>query len=257
MSNTGVAANIHLDERGDVVELRGGTVARELRWGEQWQVGSAAYWTALTSALRAPCTHAIGKDLREEVAACILGGYGIPANVGLAAFSAVRDAGLIESGASPEDFERVLSTPLPVGGRLVRYRFGHQRSARLAEALRMLAVSDPPSEPRDLRDWLLSLPGVGLKTASWIVRNFFGCDQIAIIDVHVWRAGVAAAVFDPAWTPSMHYQLLEQMFCAWASRGGVSAADLDAVIWSQMASFGRRMPAILGWRPGVPSRYLP
>ena len=46
--------------------------------------------------------------------------------------------------------------------------------------------------PVALRDWLLAIPGIGPKTASWIVRNRTGSSAVAIIDVHILRAGTSA-----------------------------------------------------------------
>ena len=83
-------------------------------------------------------------------------------------------------------------------------------------------------------------PGLGPKTASWVVRNHYGSDDVAVLDVHVIRAGVAAGVFDPAWTPGRHYRRMEQLFLAWADQDDVSAADLDAVIWAEQAAAARR-----------------
>ena len=50
-----------------------------------------------------------------------------------------------------------------------------------------------PQEPLSLREFLLQLHGIGYKTASWIVRNFTGSDDVAIVDIHLRRAGVIAA----------------------------------------------------------------
>ena len=46
-------------------------------------------------------------------------------------------------------------------------------------------------EPKDdvvLRDALTAIPGVGLKTASWAVRNHRASDSVAVLDVHIVRA---------------------------------------------------------------------
>jgi thermostable 8-oxoguanine DNA glycosylase len=106
-----------------------------------------------------------------------------------------------------------------------------------------------------LRNWLLRLPGVGPKTASWVVRNHLGSDRVAIIDVHLLRAGVIAGVYDPAWTPAKHYDLLEDFFLAWADHGRVSAAALDSIIWADMAGLGRSVYDALGVPDDRPSWY--
>jgi len=81
-----------------------------------------------------------------------------------------------------------------------------------------------------------------MKTASWIARNTCNSDDLAVIDIHVHRAGVVAEVFDRSWTVQRHYRWFEDAFCAWAQAGGVRTADLDACVWNQMAYLSR-----MGW----------
>jgi N-glycosylase/DNA lyase len=238
---------VRLRDSGPTVVLAPlGHPKRAFAWGHSWQVGTAAYWVAVTEAaaidgtLRSgPHRHRLGENLAEEVAACLLGGYGMPYETGLAAYQAVRDAGLLTRCPDNRELERVLREPLDIGGRVVHYRFPAQRARRLAAALHQVRTQAPPTESRELRDWLLLVPGIGPKTAGWIVRNHLGSDDVAIIDMHVLRAGIAASVFDRAWTPTSDYRRLEAFFLAWAAHGGVQAADLDAIIWSERAGAAR------------------
>lgn len=132
----------------------------------------------------------------------------------------------------------------------MRYRFPRQRAAYLAVALARLQAQPPPPSARALRGWLLELPGIGPKTASWIVRNHLGSNEVAIIDIHVLRAGIDALVFDRSWTPARHYGRLEAFFLAWARHGGVSAADLNAVIWAERS----QLPHIYSSHPAPAQR---
>jgi N-glycosylase/DNA lyase len=237
----------HLRDSGPTVVLAPrGHPERAFAWGHSWQVGTAAYWVAVTEAAaidgtlrRGPHRHRLGRNLAEEVAACLLGGHGMPYETGLAAYHAVRDAGLLTRCPDDHELERELRKPLDIGGRAVHYRFPAQRARRLAAALHRLRTQAPPTKSHELRDWLMLVPGIGPKTAGWIVRNHLGSDDVAIIDVHVRRAGVAASVFDRAWTPTSDYQRLEAFFLAWAAHGGVRAGDLDAIIWSEQAHTAR------------------
>jgi N-glycosylase/DNA lyase len=216
-----------------------------LQWGQPWQIGTAAYWVALTRCA-APASrpgrparqHRLGADLAEEVAACLLGGHGLPHQAGLAAFAAVRDEGLLAQPATAARIEQVLRRPLRVGDRTVRYRFPAQRARYLAQALARLRAQAAPESALELREWLLASPGIGPKTAGWIVRNHLGSDEIAIIDIHLLRAGIQAGVFEPGSTPTRNYAQLEALFLAWAGHGEVSSADLDAVIWNDRARTG-------------------
>ena len=90
----------------------------------------------------------------------------------------------------------------------------------------------------EFRNWFTGLPGVGLKTASWITRNFRGSDSVAIIDVHVFRAGRLSGIFAASATIARDYEELEQRFLAFAAALGVPASQLDALIWDFMKRIG-------------------
>jgi thermostable 8-oxoguanine DNA glycosylase len=233
-------------DAGPTQTLNGLERSREVLWGQPWQAGTAAYWIALTK-YASPgqgrgdqMRHRLGATLREEVAACILGGFGMPFEIGLAAFHAVKDAELLV-GVIPtaSRIEAILRQPLLIGSHTRSYRFPRQRAQRLSAALAFLEASAQPEDPLRCRDWLVNAPGIGLKTASWAVRNHFGCDQVAIIDIHILRAGIVARVFDPGWRPPRDYRLIEAFFLAWAGAGSVPAGDLDAVIWMEQAAAAR------------------
>lgn len=241
----------------EVVCLEVEGVTRVLRWGPDWHIGSPAYWVAQVDA-RTSTQHALGNTLREELAACLLGGHGIPAEVGLAAYRRVREAGLLDDDIEPakQDIFCVLSAPMEMRpGHLVRYRFASQRSERLAAALAGLDHLSYDG-PLGMRDALTTLPGVGLKTASWIVRNRTNCDHVAILDVHIQRAGVVAGVFEPSWTPARNYHLMERLFVAWAHAGRVHTGDLDAAIWRSLAGLDHGYEHLLGHIHGRNGRFL-
>jgi hypothetical protein len=194
----------------------------------------------------------VGRTLAEEVVLCLLGGYGVNEAMCTSAFWAVCDAGLLDMQRPPTaaDVENVLRAPMTVDGyaRPVRYRFPAQRAGRVAAALEALARQEAPTDrgPRELRAFLTTLKGVGPKTASWVVRNITRSDDIAIIDVHVRRAGVVAGIFDPAWALPRDYDKFEEAFCAWAAVGGVRTADMDLCIWSTLARLGTTARLLFG-----------
>lgn len=236
--------SIRLDAAGSQVEFD---------WGEPHQLGTAAYWVEQTRLRRPSPDHRLGRSLTEETVACLLGGYGIPASIGLAAFEQVSAAGLIGTEPPPQsqEVEAVLRRPLRVPGRATHphYRFASQRASRVSEALHFLAENEPPGQPSELRTWLLGVPGVGPKTAAWITRNWLAAEDIAIIDVHVRRAGLAAGFFRVDWRLPADYDAFEAAFCAVARIGRVSCAALDARIWRDLSFLGRAGPLLLGGAP--------
>ena len=179
----------------------------------------------------------------------------------LAAYRRVRDRGLLATVPAIAEVESALSEPFMTPQGLKRhYRFPHQKARYLAVSLKAMRGIDPPSNDLALRDLLMTLPGVGPKTASWVVRNHRGSDAVAIIDVHILRAGRHVGLFPAAWDPHRHYIQLESVFLEFATALGVRTSLLDALIWDYM----RRLtsisalsngPKLRSWRLGEPASY--
>lgn len=225
---------VHIQVAEDMIQLNFPQQSLRFWWGHEGLVGTAAFWADQVREAFAGVSTRLGRNLAEEVAACILGGFGMPAEVALAAFHRLRDAGVVlwpERAA----IERLLREPLQLpNGRVARYRFPRQRAQLVYSALTHLQDAAVPSDGRELRDWLLTLRGVGPKTSAWIARNHTGCDEIAIIDVHVRRAGTAAGFFSPKWKLGRDYRLFEAAFVAVAQLADLRAAELDACIWGTL-----------------------
>jgi len=121
----------------------------------------------------------------------------------------------------------------------VRYRFACQKAGYLAVALdRLHAKSSFPQEGQALRTFLLDLPGVGPKTASWITRNWLESDDVAILDIHILRAGAAAGFFPKKADLAKAYFSLEASFLAFADAIRCRASVLDNFMWHQMRQIG-------------------
>ena len=184
-------------------------------------------------------SHRIGKTLAEEVSACILGGYGIPAEVGLAAFYKLREKGMFKKALKEEDILKILKKPLEINNKQVHYRFAKQKAKYLSCALEKVFTESPPiKNAKDFRSWLMEIKGVGLKTASWITRNWLNSDEIAIIDIHIHRAGLLMGIYDSKQSPSKNYLEMEKSFLELAKSMGVKASELDAFIWQEMKLAG-------------------
>lgn len=219
-------------------------VMRGVPWGRFEELFTPAYWASQVWMRRANYTktaHRLGTTIQEEVAACLLGGHGIPAEVGIAAYNAIRAQGLLSRpGITQIQFERALEEPLCVKGRRVHYRFPRQKSRYLTCAMARLWSDAPQAQTdRAFRDWLLELPGIGLKTASWITRNWLDSDSVAIIDVHLYRAGLLAGFFRETDRVEKHYREMETSFIEFARAIGARTSVLDAIIWSDMKAIGK------------------
>jgi N-glycosylase/DNA lyase len=213
-----------------------------VKWGSPAEPLTPAYWAALGRAAHSDDSF-FNPDgsLVGEVVFCLLGGYGIKAEINLAAFRRLADNGIPGTGGTRaiEEVEALLRAPLIVNGRTVRYRFPRQRAERVAAALALLDAGAVPKEPLALRRWLLQIPGIGPKTASWIIRNHLGCDEVAILDVHVVRACQAMNVFGPRIRLPRDYEILERRFLDFCAAIGVRASILDAVIWRRMRTIAQ------------------
>ena len=218
------------------------TVMAHIRWGMFDELLTPAYWKGQAWQHQHLGTYddpRLGSSLVHELAACLLGGYGMPAEIGLAAYRRIRGLGLLEKATSAGELETVLSRPFSTAAGVTRrYRFPKQKSRFLAASLKALERIDRPECDKALRDLLLDLPGVGPKTASWIVRNHRGSDAVAIIDIHILRAGRHIGLFAPDWNPQKHYRQLEAAFIDFAMALGVRTSFLDALMWDYM----RRLP---------------
>lgn len=220
-----------------------------LQWGDPSELLTPAYW-AVRSGMRDDALTEIAApagSLAEEVTFCLLGGFGVKAELARAFFDHLKAAGIFDRACAGEEVLRgLLSEQIELNGRSVRYRYPAQRAKRIAKALPELETSRfRTADAQTLRQELLGLEGIGPKTASWIVRNWLGADTVAIIDIHVIRACQFMGVFPQNLRLPSDYDELEDKFLQLAKGIGVAPSKLDAVMWSEMRSFTPRTLALL------------
>jgi thermostable 8-oxoguanine DNA glycosylase len=237
----------------EMYSLIGGTIKRleipdpnefvlpGVRWGAFDELLTPAYWRGQAWQHEQLGTYGhlrLGNTLAEEVAACLLGGFGMKAELGLAAFARLRDRGLLQGATAEDVLERVLAEPFVIRGNSRRYRFPRQKARYLAACIRRLSDFTEPKDDVVLRDRLAEFPGIGLKTASWIVRNYRGSNNVAVIDVHILRAGRHIGLFLPEFDPQRHYCTLEDVFIRFATALDTGAGVLDGLMWDYMRRLG-------------------
>ena len=219
-------------------------VMQGVRWGNHWEIFSPAYWLSQLwmsdLELQRHSPYKARGTLTEELVFCMLGGYGITAELATAAFEACRNAGLVSHhSASEADWSAVLSTPLTVQNRKLKYRYPNQKSRFLAGA--MAHISKHPicaGSGKELRNSLLDIPGVGPKTAGWIARNYLDADDVAILDIHLIRAGQLCNLFSPTFRIERDYFAMEERFIQFCGALKARPATLDCLIWDQMRACG-------------------
>ena len=213
-------------------------------WGFAHSPFTPAFWYAQTwyannRSELAYTDYRRGRCLRSEVVFCLLGGHGITAEMNEAAFNRLDSGGVLNAGTP--DYATVyeaLACPLTVGGRTRRYRFPKQKASFVHRAMCRLDQEDPPESGCDMRRWLLTFSGIGPKTASWITRNCLHSNQVAIIDIHVFRAGVIAGLFSGREAIAREYFRLEERFLLFANALGIEPRRLDVLIWRSMKDAG-------------------
>lgn len=213
----------------------------ELKWGYITQLFTPAFWKLQYELFDCSTAHSyrLGSSLIEEVVMCILGGYGIPSEMGEKAFHEMKLRGLIQPSVSHEEILKCLSAPFEsYDGRSIRYRFFNQKSRYVYQFLNRKDLNAIPIEcDKELREWLLSNPGIGLKTASWITRNWLKSESVAILDVHLLRAGKLTGFFET--NVLSNYYLQEQQYLNFCRAIDVFPSKMDAVIWKYMKTNSR------------------
>ena len=241
-----ISSQVAWTSRGaDLVAIELPSSYQELMPGVHWgcvsDLFTPAFWKYQSAAARSigrNYNFRLGNTLTEEMTACLLGGYGMPAELALAAFYRLRERNLINENVGRTTLEDTLGEPFQFGLRSRRYRFPRQKANYLWKAIQAINSSQLPESAREIRDFLLTLPGIGPKTASWIVRNHFGSDDVAILDVHIMRAGLTMGLFRPTENPAKEYFKLEDRFLIFCEAIDEPASFVDSLMWDYMRRIG-------------------
>lgn len=229
-----------------------------VHWGKANSPFTPAFWKFICIANGAVLDkgrYHLGKTLEEEVIACLLGGHGITGEMGMAAYHHLISNNVIENSASAEQIEQLLLDEITVNGRAAHYRFPHQKAKYIAAALDYLKNNfAPKNDNRALREWLTGISGIGRKTASWITRNWCDADDVAILDIHIHRAGVIAGIFSPDDDILKNYLEMEDKFVSLARGIDIPANILDNQIWNEFRKAPRTAYRMLTER-GVTSAH--
>ena len=208
-----------------------------VQWGNCEKLFTPSYWVYQAHRReKYIITHRLGNTLLEEIVACLLGGFGIPAEVGMAAFYEVRRQNcLIRRTCSAEKIYSILSLPLNIDGRKVKYRFAKQKAKYISDAIsKYNEMKNELCDALKVRSLLLKMTGIGPKTASWITRNWFCSDDVAILDIHIYRAGLIAGFFSAQDNVASDYFKLENKFLNFSKSIKIKASTLDAIMWADM-----------------------
>lgn len=219
-------------------------------WGNYGQLFTPAYWKTqyLMHNVNKNFTinYRLGDNILEEVVACLLGGFGLKSEIGLAAFERLKKRGKIKAGTKFSEVQKDLSEPFFSNGKWVHYRFPNQKAKYIALFLNRKDLRNIPLDnDLTLRNWLLTVGGIGPKTASWITRNYLNSEKVAIIDIHIYRACIMMGLYDKNYDVQKDYDKLEQIFINFCTELDVRPSRMDALMWLQMKNSTRNVHKIM------------
>ena len=215
-----------------------------VHWGDPWTLFTPAYWLAQAWMTQSDDHKANKYQARDsvvdELGFCMLGGFGITAELATNAFERCKHAGFfIRLETRVEVWTEALSAPLTINDRPVKYRYPNQKARFLASAMAYVQQNQLKLDSgKILRDQLLEIQGVGYKTASWVTRNVLDSDDVAILDIHLIRAGRLCGLFSARDDVQRDYLSMEERFLLFSRGLRLRPAILDCLIWDEMRAAG-------------------
>jgi N-glycosylase/DNA lyase len=185
-------------------------------------------------------------SLQDELLFCLLGGYGVSYELNRSATEVVAVLEPFSRKHDEHELRSVLENvlrkpsfePRRRDGTLRRYRFPTRKASLIVAARRWLhdqsfldhLLRSLPTG-RERRNYLCQCPGVGLKTASWLLRNLGLAHDLAILDVHLVRALSQSGrlAFD-ARLPK-DYEAVEEAFLGWCVDLDADPGAFDLFVW--------------------------
>lgn len=234
-----------IDEREKILELS--EILSDINWEEAGRRFTKSFWEVQYFLDESSFdNYKLGSNLMEEVVACLLGGYGFKAEIGLLAFHRIKNLRLIRTGVSLNEIENAISSPFRLNGKEVHYRFSHQKSKYIYWFLQRNDIDEFETlSGSRLRDKLMTVKGIGPKTASWIARNYGNCEDVAIVDIHIYRAGRLAGFVNPQWNVQKDYYKIEESFLDFCHSINALPSKMDSIMWNQMKESNKRAIELL------------
>ena len=208
---------------------------------DAWRIVADLYCAAIQ-----PCAYPASLELEAELLFCLLGGFGITYEHGRSATRVISSLEPFSEGWHDDElFDAVALTlmqpqfePPRRDGSLRRYRFPRHKASTIVSARRWLRDNATLRERlhtmdscKERRDLLSDCPGVGLKTASWLLRNLGLGADLAIIDIHVLRALSDSGRVSDAVRLPRDYELVESAFLEWCDELAAPPAAFDLFVW--------------------------
>jgi thermostable 8-oxoguanine DNA glycosylase len=208
-------------------------------WHEAWLKRAVAYERTAPAIASGECA------LRHELVFCLLGGHGVSFELALSATDVVMGLCPFDSIWSSVELRDALAEQLSTpqfdprrsDGGFRRYRYPNRKAGLLLEARDWVLENGEISQKLAVidceykrREWLCDCPGLGPKSASWLLRNTGYAYRLAILDVHILRAMQEVGRLPEMRLPR-DYESVEACFLAWCDELGAPASALDLFLW--------------------------
>jgi Thermostable 8-oxoguanine DNA glycosylase len=192
------------------------------------------------------------EQVLDEFFFVLLGGFGISYELNKSALQILKQRGLFNEKyyrdknnlflieeKIREQFSLQQFSPSTINGQLRKYRYIETKPITISAAGSWLwekcewKLYDSMQEMNttELRVWLCSCPGIGLKSASWFLRNIGISDDYAVFDVHVIRFLDYLGFDIPTPLTEKMYLKLEESLRKVCSNVGVSLGKIDYLLW--------------------------
>jgi N-glycosylase/DNA lyase len=219
---------------------KGRLASTAVDWRPLWQAYSMNY-DALVEQM-APLDE---QQARRELLLCLLGGHAVTYELALSATERCQALCIFDPTWDLEglrvrledELNRAQFEPPRIDGSLRRYRYPRRKATLIAAAVcwlrshgRLTDSLAAIDDERQRRDFLCQCPGMGPKTASWLLRNLGYGKNVAVLDVHVLRAMATAGLIETVSLPR-DYEAVEERYLAWCEEIEAPPAAFDLFLW--------------------------
>lgn len=188
----------------------------------------------------------------DEFFFVLLGGYGISYEQNISGLRVLKSKGFIDGNLyrTRREAENTalklrieLNTPqfepITKNGGLRRYRFIETKPTIISTAGLWLWQECQWQLPDkinsfcgpDARIWLCDCPGLGMKSASWLLRNTGFNDDCAVFDIHIMRFLSRIGLCVPEQLTVKSYIQLEDTLRTICQKIGASLGAMDYLLW--------------------------
>ncbi|MEN6511386.1 MAG: hypothetical protein ABFD00_06080 [Chloroherpetonaceae bacterium] len=188
----------------------------------------------------------------DEFFFCLLGGYGVKYELNKSAFLILKEKGYFNKENDWEDIlgisqgitNELLKKQFTLDyskGKLRAYRFPYSKGDIIAKAGNWLKVMCnfhldelflKESNSKQNRLCLISCPGFGLKSASWLLRNIGMGNDLAILDIHVYRTLQELRLIPEEFFIPKNYLEIEDSYCNICRIINAKTEAMDLIIWT-------------------------